>query len=395
MSYKKGQPNASPRPAHIRSTATKPHLLSGPGQSVWRMPTVNQRTIESKMEIRRLNTLRGIAALIVVVSHFSNASGLWGTMLGGGAGQFGVMLFFLLSGFLMTYLYWDKQPTSPNVISYAVSRIARVVPLYWLVVSLSVATPYFYNIESYHDLASHLLFLHGKSVLWTIPPEIQFYVLFGLGWLFVSKKRTLLPLILSIVFISTFVFNYRDETTTVLDFPVANSIIKAIPYFVTGCILGGLYNKRDLLSPYLSHWYLITFLLIPMLYPKIFIVLFGFKHGMWEDIGILLIIAMAFFCLVFLVPDRNPILENKAGDFFGKISYSLYLLHLPVLSFLTSINCAKYGVLSLVAFIALASTSAWVSYTLIEAPSRQVIRRILAQQTPAGDIQSASRPGRL
>lgn len=48
-----------------------------------------------------LDGLRGLAAYIVLVSHASNMTGLWGTLLGNGAGQFGVMLFFVLSGFLM------------------------------------------------------------------------------------------------------------------------------------------------------------------------------------------------------------------------------------------------------------------------------------------------------
>ena len=100
------------------------------------------------MEIRRLNTLRGIAALIVVISHFSNTSGLWGKVLGQGAGQFGVMLFFLLSGFLMSHLYWEREPTSRTQLFYAVSRVARVIPLYLVVVFFSFIIPTTYGIEN-------------------------------------------------------------------------------------------------------------------------------------------------------------------------------------------------------------------------------------------------------
>lgn len=44
------------------------------------------------MEIRKLNMIRGIAAIIVIVSHFSNGTKWLGGILGAGAGQFGVML---------------------------------------------------------------------------------------------------------------------------------------------------------------------------------------------------------------------------------------------------------------------------------------------------------------
>jgi peptidoglycan/LPS O-acetylase OafA/YrhL len=67
------------------------------------------------MEIRKLNTLRGLAALIVVISHFSNATNWLSGRLGKGAGQFGVMLFFILSGFLMSYLYMSKESSATNI----------------------------------------------------------------------------------------------------------------------------------------------------------------------------------------------------------------------------------------------------------------------------------------
>jgi len=46
------------------------------------------------MERRReLDGLRGLAAIIVLVSHVSNETGLWGNLLGHGGGRIGVMIF--------------------------------------------------------------------------------------------------------------------------------------------------------------------------------------------------------------------------------------------------------------------------------------------------------------
>lgn len=342
---------------------------------------------KSKMQIRRLNTLRGFAALIVVVSHFSNASGLWGKALGWGAGQLGVMLFFLLSGFLMTYLYWEKTPTSSNLLYFAVARVARVIPLYLLVVFLSFITPYMYKIKNTRVLISHLLFLHGNSVLWTIPPEIQFYILFGLSWSLTWHRRTKVPHVLAFVFISSFLLNFRGETKVFYGFPVTPSIVGAIPYFMLGCIAGGLYKYRQYLSAYQSNWYAATLFLIPVLYPNIFAALFGFRPALWNDLDILAMVGLVFFCIVFLVPDGNSLLENKAGDFFGKISYSLYLLHLPVLDVLKRMRLIEFGVLSLLVFVALASFTAWLSFYLFENPSRKAIRGMIAQKGVARDVQ--------
>lgn len=79
------------------------------------------------MEIRKLNTLRALAALIVFFTHFSDITHWLDGALGGGSGAYGVMLFFLLSGFLMSLLYLDKDFTKAK-------REARVYCLYiyWL-----------------------------------------------------------------------------------------------------------------------------------------------------------------------------------------------------------------------------------------------------------------------
>lgn len=87
------------------------------------------------MEIRRLDTLRGLTAVLVVVGH----DNLWTRSLPElfGIGQWGSMLFFLLSAFLMTVLYLHVEPTPRALRNFAVARIARVVPFSMLVVVAS------------------------------------------------------------------------------------------------------------------------------------------------------------------------------------------------------------------------------------------------------------------
>ena len=153
------------------------------------------KTAPADGELRKLNTLRGMAALVVLFSHYSNSTDVFGGAFGNGAGQFGVMLFFMLSGFLMSYLYSHADPTPRNIRNFTVSRLARVVPAFYFVCLISFALlnvsstfSFVYGIHDVRDLASHLLFLYGDSVLWTIPAEIQFYSLFLAIWR--ASKRT-------------------------------------------------------------------------------------------------------------------------------------------------------------------------------------------------------------
>lgn len=303
------------------------------------------------MEIRKLNMLRGIAALIVVISHYSNETKMLNGVLGQGAGQFGVMLFFILSGFLMSYLYMDKKINKNNMLNFAIARIARVAPLFLLVVLLSFffqrlgIKNVLYNIPDTVSLISHLALLSGDSVLWTIAPEIQFYVLFVFLWILQAKRAGYLYLFISFIFLMLIFFDFPSPTITIMGMYADTKLLMSLPYFFAGVVLGQLYKIWKSPNYLQSGIFVVTLLFIPLLYPKIFHFLTGHHHDMWKDVGILFTVSFVCFSLVFFVPDDNIILSNFIGDFLGKISYSLYLLHLPVLSFMQEPAKLEPGVL--------------------------------------------------
>jgi peptidoglycan/LPS O-acetylase OafA/YrhL len=155
-------------------------------------------------EIRSLDGLRAVAALLVVSYHaivFSNADlSIAGIDLypAWNYGRTGVQLFFVLSGFLLFLPYARAMLLArplPSARQFYRRRILRIVPAYWvcLVILVAIGLPTYLNVTGLANFATHLLFIHNlvpafdssiQGPFWTMAVEAQFYLLLpGIAWL--------------------------------------------------------------------------------------------------------------------------------------------------------------------------------------------------------------------
>ena len=338
-------------------------------------------------EIRSLNTLRGIAALIVVISHYSNHSRYLDGLFGDGAGQIGVMLFFVLSAFLITILYLNKKSSKSNISIFISARFARVVPLYLLVVFLSFfahllmpenISKIAYKIDSLKSLIEHLILLKGDSVLWTIPPEIQFYGIFVLVWI-ASNKFPNFSINISLTIIALYVFGPAVTVPRgqVIGLDFILYLTRGYPYFCMGVLLGVLHSRWSCPEKFKRNFFVFVVLFLPLMFPKISSAIIGvdwqiYKNNLWQNIYVFVTISLVFFVVVFLVPIGNRLLSNTVGDFLGRVSYSSYLLHMPILLTLKKIGLTAglYGGIFYV-FVVLACSH--LMFRWFESPARQLI----------------------
>ena len=353
------------------------------------------------MQIRRLNTLRAIAALIVLVGHYSNRAQLWDAVLGTRAPQLGVMLFFLLSAFLMSVLYIGRAPTAQAMRGYALARFGRVVPLYVAVVVASYVLgksgiPWLaasvYDIPGVKSLASHLATLYGAQVLWTIPAELHFYLIFALLWWLRPRAPWAIPLFIAGV-LTLFASGHwpLGPKQPVMGFPLDLPILRGLPYFVAGMAMGMLYLRWQPPARWRHHGFVAMLGLLFLLYPAILQKLTGWSYGqgggespMWFLPLLLLAMSGIFFAIVFLVPDGNPLLEHRVGDYLGGISYSLYLLHFPVLLAMEAFGLAR-GAGGLLLFLAITIGASALTYRFFELPIRIRIRGLGRPPAIGGD----------
>jgi len=343
---------------------------------------------------------------MVLVSHVSNVTGLWGGLLGTGGGQVGVMVFFVLSGYLIASLYLDRPFTTVSVQNYLTRRAARVLPMYYLIVTVALIL---FGVQSRTglqvsiypvslDLALwHYALLSGVGVLWTIPVEIHFYLLFiGLWWLRTWFGNVGLGAICLLVMVL-----YWTMPMAIPNQP------RILPYYLVFFLAGMLVERlfpASLLSavPSASSWILAPAALLPFLiYPNIWPALFhpsdwlsrGEYQQMWHDPLYTMAVSGLLIAALLSRPVK-ALLSSRVMVYLGTISYSIYLLHHPVIDVLTNHTFLRaYPVAFLVATFGLTAGLSTVTYLAIEKNCRGRGRGGVAMITgssKAGSIDSKS-----
>ena len=148
--------------------------------------------------------------------------------------------------------------------------------------------------------------------------------------------------------------------------------LRALPYFFIGVIFGLHYKSFKVPNYLKSSWFILALCLIPLMYPEFTPINEGDKKRMWLSYEILFVMSTVFFCVVFLVPNNTIFLANKVGDFIGKVSYSLYLLHMPIIVMVNKLNLGTE--LKLVLSLSLSILIAYVSYRFFERPVASTLR---------------------
>ncbi|MEA5153977.1 acyltransferase [Raineyella sp.] len=144
---------------------------------------------------RELDGLRGIAALCVVLHHFtggyqSRYPDAPPPLIEAAWGAYGVQLFFFISGFVI--LMSAGRAQRPG--DFAISRVSRLYPVYWIAVTLAIVLTIIFRVpqtpQSLWDRALNYTMVQRwlqvpnvDGVYWTLAVEMQFYVMvFILLW---------------------------------------------------------------------------------------------------------------------------------------------------------------------------------------------------------------------
>ena len=338
--------------------------------------------------IESLDGYRFLAAIIVLVGHFSNETGMFGQVLGAGAEQIGVVMFFCLSGFFMGGIYFEKDFNPVELTRYILRRFGRVIPLFYFMLALgflislgNTGIPFF-EIDDRAFLMG-LALVDGPHLMWTIVTECRFYLLFPLVWLAVSRKPgagypILLILIIGGQFIST---NYTQLPK--------EALFQYIQIFCAGILTAILYrrthlsgrNETRVKSVYLTDLpFVASAISLLLFYPRVQQEIWGTTNvGNAYGNPYLVVVCCIFLFFTILSPLAQKILGNSFARFGGRVSFSIYLWHMPVIWLLLPLLdgfAREFQFLLILSSTMLASS---LSYTFIEIPGQNLFRRIERQ----------------
>lgn len=362
-------------------------------------------------EITALTGLRAIAALAVFLHHFSDIlSDLFDetSFEGLRLGYLGVDIFFVLSGFILSYNYAGRIRSPAEYRVFLGNRLARIYPLHIatllaMLVGVQGATALDLQIRSpeNHTIDYHLLLhltltqawgfeeaLRYNLPSWSISAEFFAYLLFPIFWAVSSRggRRSSLALAVASAGATAIVLRILGHPS--LHVPCEHALVRVTGEFMAGCLAFRAFSLRSPDSGRGTRWE-----------PLILLGLAGLILSPWADPGM----AIGAVALVYvLAVGKSPwvaALGSPPVAWLGRISYAIYLVHMPVLSALQRVLPAadfderatpvKAGVVAL--YVGAVILTAATSFYLVERPARRWLRRsVRMHSAPASPAPGAT-----
>jgi peptidoglycan/LPS O-acetylase OafA/YrhL len=316
-----------------------------------------------------LNGLRFLAAGMVVIMHIHNNMGVsglpqlpaWPILF---KGLTAVSFFFVLSGFLITYLLLREQQSTNTISikSFYLRRVFRIWPLYFIIVAAGIlfywkivpalhlqfenAYPHGLAIALYvfflANLMNSLYHVGGMlHITWSIAVEEQFYLFWAP---MVKKFSNKILFLITMVTLASLALHALNTLHVFHCSKEMHAFIGTLQFHYMGFGAGFawlLFSRKQWLLklPFFSNKLLQSICLISLVS-----YFFFYMKTVMGDLVSPIPLAMLFGWLIINVSSNsNSIisLENKPLNYLGKISYGIYMYHMPVV-YATSFLFKKY-----------------------------------------------------
>ena len=322
-----------------------------------------------------LTGMRGLAALLVVLSHFDGVS--LHVPHDRHLGEVGVMIFFSLSGFLMALLYLQKPFSAGSALKYGIARFARIAPAYLFTVIVaylifSFVDSHFVYPLTRQNILRHLAFSGNQAIFWSVPPEVQFYGLFVIAWFALDafvrhgKSRWLVLFAAGCV---ALIWNRSRFPGTIVG--------SSLHFFLFGAIAGHVRSRladRPVGRTALLAVQFVSVLLLTLLVTGVLDFGSLTNQDLYASLTCAVLAAGVVFAYSYETAWSRRTLAHPVLLSCGECSFSIYLLHEPVIYWAEPLvpvmNRHVFTLLTLLAIVFVA----WAAYRLIERPGSRLIR---------------------
>ena len=314
-----------------------------------------------------INLLRGIAALMVCFCHIGGAindnhsnNEILNSF--GILGQFGVRMFFIISGFVIPLSLDRGKYTIANYSRFLYKRLLRLHIPYIFALALTLVLTLFSDKirhavfhESIVDIFKMLFYLKAPNdnlVFWTLGIEVQYYFFIGLYFILIYKyPRYTIVLTIPLLFIVFYFTEISDFIT----------LISYLVFFLIGIVGYLIYVKRGLA--------ILNFLALIILITSTIL---------FQDIAAFVASMLTIIAILYV---KIPV--SNFFKFFGSISYSIYLLHIPIgvkfINLFKKYFSSSYDYLLFLLALALIISVSWIFYNYIEKPAERLSSNIKYQ----------------
>lgn len=343
--------------------------------------------IKDKVFFNQLDGLRFIAVILTIIAHWFPAVGwpkipyTWN----------GVEIFFVISGFLITLLLIKEKEANKHtkgkiIYNFMVRRVLRLFPLYYLFILTFYLLYKVFNLYLWVPGIGPYLVTYTSNIYyntwgphdgvfnhtWSLAVEEQFYLLWPWVILFI-KPKYFLGLFSTLILIAFLFIAFPAFFKQVLFPPIryfttlgAGALLAYLVYYKNNSTFYRfIYEKRLLVTVISVASYIMIILLMP-------------RNNYYEPTREFVLMVAGFFLVFGTVTEWKglfgKILELNPVKYVGKISYGVYLIHMPVPvvyellqeRFFPNIDLAPIVLVSI--YSAVTFLTASLSYKFIESP---------------------------
>ena len=351
-----------------------------------------------------IDSLRALAVLAVIIYHV-DVNYLPGGFLG-------VDLFFVLSGYLISSLIIKeyRKTGSLNLYNFYIRRARRLLPAVYFMITVGLVVMVLFNevllrkshldaifgyiyssnwwyifhkLDYFDSFGAQSPFKH----LWSLAIEEQFYMIFPLLFLLINRKKkskdgtyklnkNFLYVVLGLILVSLIahILLFDINNISRIYFGTDTRAFSLL-VGVVGAILYPMEKLHTKVTPQQNIMYSVVSLV--SIATLITVMIYTSEYNTWLYRGGFLLVAIIGLIVIISSGKQHTLMSRllsfKPVVFIGKISYSLYLWHFPVLVLTTPVSeIGNPNIIFVILRVILTFALATASYVFVETPIRKL-----------------------